>query len=177
MKAALFRKDNYGAVVGRLKSPTELQYEDNGHVRIFNLLGKIVETEYNDVLILGKRINDNEFYVEKMESIPKDNEDFLGLYADGEEGRYYSLAIPKSLLVSIDEKPIKTGILYTFHFALSEKRTLFLNTYDVPLKDVRTDSYIFLLKKALEKEEKQYGIGYAVKKWTNMYGHGIQLLS
>lgn len=178
MKAAMFRKDGMGAVVGRLKSPNEVQYEDNGTLKVFQLTGNVVDTEFNDVLIVGKKVSENTLEVAKMESLPDRNGAFLGFKAAGDMGELFCMAIPKCCVIDVEEKMAENGAPYKkFHAKLTEKMSLFLNVFNEYHEKTANGCYVFLLKEAPTTEHNEFGTGFAKKQWTVKYGTGYQVLS
>lgn len=178
MKAALFRKDGIGAVVGRLKSPNEIQYEDNGSIKIFQLTGNVLETEYNDVLLLGKKISDTVFEVQKMESLPHKQEEILGFKAMGNDGPAYCLAIPVDKLTNVEEKISERQSTYhIMHFTLDNNTTMYLTILGEWQKDPANECYVFILTQPMTSEEHSFGSGYAIKRRVTKYAIGNQVMS
>lgn len=178
MKAAMFRKDGLGGVIGRLKTPTMLQYEDNGTLRIFNLTGNVIDTEYNDVFVLGQKVDENTLEVQKMESLPKLNEEYLGFRGNGEDGPIYSIVFPANMFRETEELTSEKGITYhKMHFNIDKKNSMCITLFGEYTADTANGCMAFLLKERPTIYNNEYGRGYAVKEWTVRYATGYQLLS
>ena len=177
MKAALY-KDGVGLIVGRLKTPTQIQYEDDGHVKMLDLTGNVLETEYNDVLVFGKE-DGVCFVVEKMESLPKKDDGMVAFVTNGDTGPVYCLAIPEENVTDIEERYSESSgsIYHILHANLNKNTTLYLNILGSFSKETRNKCYVFLLNGALSKQNKEFGIGYAKKEWTVRSGSGWQVMS
>lgn len=177
MKSAMFRKDNAGAVVGKLKSPTEIQYENNGKIEIFSLTGNIVETQYNDVIVLGRKIDDTHMEVHKMESLPKLQEPPFGLKGTDNEKPVYSLCIPKDIISNIEQHIDTKGKLYHTVHAVAGNTTYFISVFGEFTENTINDCYVFLMTDAPKIEHSEFGKGYAVKKRTTVSTIGYQVAS
>lgn len=179
MKAALFRKDNMGVAVGRLRSPNELLYEDNGSIKLFHLTGEVVDTEFNDVLILGKKTGEETLEVAKMESLPHNGEDMVAFKALGEGGPVYCLAIPIDRLKDSSERVSNNGKTYhTAHFILDKNTSMFVDAYGQYDDKPANECMVFVLMELPSTEEKVFGQNpYAMKKHVTKSCRGYQVMS
>lgn len=178
MKAALFRKDNIGVVVGRLKNENMIQYENNGHISTFSLTGNVVDTEYNDVFILGIKIDENTLDVQKMESLPHNNDSIFGFRGVGTEGNLFCLAVPKNNILNITEKVSSNNRPYhVVHIEENKNNTIYLNVYGPFKEDIQNESYVFILTQAFEQKEHIFGEGYAKKKKIVKSSGAYQIIS
>lgn len=178
MKAAMFRTDNSGAVVGHLSAPDRMQYENEGHIGTFDLSGNIVETEYYDVLAVGERDEDGHFKVQRMESLPTAEDGILKFSIAGESGKAYCMAIPKSQVISVEERFSKTNTKYhCMHVRTGKNASMYVNVLGAFDQTPSTDVYVFLLKEAPKRDRQEFGSGYAVKTVTTDYATGVQLKS
>ena len=178
MKAALFRKDGIGAVVGRLKAPNIVQYENEGSLLQFNLTGKVVDTEYNDVLIFGQKISDDVLNVERMESLPKAGEKYLGFKLDGEQGTAFCLAIHAEHLKEVKKCRSENGNEYhRFSFNMGKNSTLYMSVFGHYQKETSNNCYVFIMKEPPKVESKEFGSNYAVKKIVTQFASGYQIMS
>lgn len=178
MKAAMFRKDGMGAVVGRLKSPNEIQYENQGKLMTFTLTGNVVDTEYNDVVVVGNKIDEDTFFVQSMESLPKENEDALELKGEGVDGPIHCLAVPIEMIIDAEIRKNDNGKSYrALRIADEKNSTIFLTVFGEYCETPINYSMVFLLVNPLNKTEKAFGEGYAVKKQIVKSGIAYQVMS
>ena len=179
MRAYLSRKtDNMGVLVGRLTSPNHVKFEDNGTIREFDLTGNVTDTEYNDVFVLGKEINENTFEVQKMESLPIGDDKMFGLVGEGESGKLYALAIPEQQVDSIEEKISEAGKPYhSLHVTIDRNTTMYISVFGEFREKTGNACYVFILREAPKVEESEFGQGYAVRKVKTKYAMANQLLS
>ena len=177
MKAARFREDGYGAIVGRLRLPNEIQYENDGRLGTFQLTGNVLETEYNDVALLGRRLSEYAFEVDDMESLEID--DVLYFETKNTEEPCYLLIIPKDLVTEIKKEVIPGGMKVKNILVVNggKNHNLNLTTIGEWRPDIANKSYVFLLRKEITTIENEFGSGYAIKKVKTDYAAGIQLLS
>lgn len=178
MKQTRFRNDGVGVAVGRLSSPTTLKYEKDGHIGTFELTGNVLETEYNDVFVLGHCISETEMRVEKMESIPLCNDKYLGFKCDSEQGEVLCIAIPKNMVKAVEEKfsPNETKY-YSLTIELEKNDHMYLSVFGAFEQNIRTGSYIFILRNNPQVSVNEYGSGYAIKKVTTRMAAGWQIVS
>lgn len=179
MKSLQFREDGLGIVVGRLCAPNVLQYEDLGSVKKFLLTGKVRDTEFNDVVVIGRRLSEDELEVSVMESLPcKDNDVMFGIMAGNDISKLYGICIPKYLVERIDDKYTEDGSLFhTLYVRNDTNSTSYVTVFGNFEEQVANNSYVFFLKEAPKVEKKEFGSGYAVKKITTRYMTGWQIAS
>jgi hypothetical protein len=178
MKSAMFRSDGVGAVVGHLCAPDKAQYENNGKIGVFVLTGNVVETEYNDVLLVGKKTGEDTFLVEQMESLPKKDEGMLFFTAAGEKGEANCIAIPKHMIKESGTHTSESGTVYhTIKAEIGRNHFILVNIFGDYTEESGTDTVVLLLKGAPRKEERNFGSGYAVKRIISEYAAGWQVKS
>lgn len=179
MKAFLSRtKDGLGVIVGRLSAPNRVRYENEGNIKEFDLIGNVVDTEYNDVFMVGKQVDENTFEVQKMESIPDFDEKLFGLVGTGEAGNMYVLAIPEAQVDRIEDKVSENGKPYKLIHAQFAKNDYFhISVFGEFRKDTLNSCYVFVLWEDPKVEVSEHGSGYAVKKIKGRYARATQLLS
>ena len=181
MKPILLDQNNIGVLVGHLCSPDELQVDNGGTVEKYKLTGNVVDTKSYDVLAIGKKIGDDVFQVEKMESVA-DQENPYDIYdVHVEDSHLEVLSFHKSLVRKHDKAVVNdktiTNIEIDTGNGLMHART-FREDYRVP----ETGGGIILIgnknkPSGITTEVKEYGTGYAKKKVTAYYCSGLQLLS
>lgn len=180
MKSALFRKDNIGILVGKLSAPDVIKCDQEGKIEEFKLVGNVVETEYNDVLILGQKNEDGSVNVLQMESLPHEGETALEFYTDLGEKPARCMAFHKSAI-----KEVKTGVskkgdpFKNLHVELNADEYLYFNIFKEYDPETITDTVVISFQNPMEtRETKLYtNKGYNYKTVVNKYGGGYQVHS
>lgn len=177
MKSAIFRKNGEGVLVGRLSAPDRIRCDQNGKIEEFELSGNVVETEYNDVLVVGKKTDEHAVFVQQMESLPT-AEDGALLFTFGEQNDACCVAIPKSCVKEIADKVAANGAPYkAIRAEIGKNHSFYLNLYDRFEEESVTDTIVALLKSAPQRTENRFGEGYAVKTVITESALGWQIKS
>ena len=177
MKSAKFRADGVGAVVGLLASPTELRYENEGHVLMFSLIGNVIETERNDVVVLGQKTDDSTMSVCYMESLPKQEGEIIRHTLDVNGQICELLAIPAQLVKETKKVVIGDQVKDELSIELGKNHVMHLVLYQDFESTSASGCYVFLLPKQPKVVESEHGEGYAKRKIKAEYTQGVQLLS
>lgn len=163
-------KDGCGAVCGTLVAPNRLAFvrtdKLGGKELVYAALtGNVVETEYNEVVVLGKLLesptkeNDGIILVQKMESLYVDGaiKQYTGL--DAENNPYVILVIPKEKFQESKRKNTMKGNTYAEVKASGGERiTVFvpINRPEVNIPD-GTAPYVFMAKGKAKIEDITFG--------------------
>lgn len=173
MKCALFNQYGYGALTGRLVAPNEIVYRDSDEnggetLKKATLTGNVVETEFNDVVVVGKKISDTQFEVSRMESLPTGNE--MMLFSTGtEEHKVSCLVAAASRLLNIEERTNSNGKPYhSIRLDGGKNVSVYVDVYGAVNKDV--SAFVLVGQGGFKTQEKQVGSGYAVKTMVTKYG-------
>lgn len=172
MKCALFNKNGYGALTGRLTAPNRIVYRDsdgNGGETLKEALltGNVVDTEYNDVVVVGKKISDFEIQVTRMESLPKNGEMFL-LTTGTENEKVSCLIAAGTRLQSVTDKINSNGKPYK-DYQLDGGKNTFVHVNAFGISDEEAENLVFVGQGVFSSIENVYGQGYAQKKVVNRY--------
>lgn len=176
MRSAVFQsKDGCGTVCGTLVTPKRLVYTQDdgagGKVLVYALLtGNVRETEYNDVVVVGKLIKkpaigqDGEIEVAVMESAYADGPIRQYRGVDSEGAIYTAIVVPKEKFQEAKKKNSQSGKTYTEVKASGgEGKTVFVPVWGEFKTPDNAAPYVFMAKGTLEKSEQTYGKN---EKWT-----------
>lgn len=177
MKASMFHSSGLGVVSGRLIAPDKLLFEREGQLETYTLIGKVRETEYNDVFVVGERnLETKELLVHFMESVPKKKEDTPILFT---KDFLTVIAVYQDAVTSIKKESNVNGTFLDFRITLEK------NTYaniKVALQNAQKDkeNYLFVLTKVPEWKETVFQNernSFCKKTIRTMYSYGYQLLT
>ena len=175
MKSALFRKDNYGAVVGRLIAPNILTYEatdSNGGAIMKNieLTGNIVETASYDVIVIGRKMNEDATIMEVTQMEDLVTGDNVKIYHENSTSDPFSiLVIPLFRMQKIEKRLSLNNKPYNeIKISFNSHTTLYVDVYGDTLVPEEERPLVFL-SKGIQEAENDYSNknnAYSCKKWN-----------
>ena len=178
-KSSLFKNDGYGAVVGKLVAPDIIKYTvsdgiNHNILESAQLIGNVVDTEYNDVLVLGRKTDTGMIEVFKMESTYVDGpiQTYIGVDSQGQQ--YTVVVIPKEKFQEKKKKNTQQGKNFTEVKASGGERiTVFVDVFNEVEEPGAADPYIFICNGVGERSTQTYGKN---ETWTSVrFPRGIQL--
>ena len=172
MKAILVTNEGYGAVYGRLTKRDEITYENEGKLCTMHLVGNVIETEYNDIIALGRKMENGDFEVFQMESAVA-GYGFQTL----NHAKANCTVIPACIIEAINEKVGKQGKPYKEIIAKLTNGKLHVILFGEYKKPDENGLLIIISAEPIRAENKTYGEGYAVKTVVTGYLTGYQILS
>ena len=173
MKGLKVNAQGEGGLTGVLYAEDGVSADLGGQILRLSLIGNTVPTEYNEVCMVGRKVGEDVFEVDQMESLPKKDGEMLLLTGKGS----CIFALRKNDVKEAKKETSASGTPYLEISAPFEKGIIHLKIYGEVNKEPSSGTLVFLLKDTPKCEEQSFGSGYAVKKIYSYYGMGVQLLS